>query len=603
MSKLHSVGRANKGLFGSLRLFGLAGFVAAAGLLTAPAFAQTCEFDDPTAAADGTGGWKEDSGSFGIEYLFGGTNETTALPTVSATNAPACPGEGDLSYKLYMADGTTALTATDVGGTMTFVLLTLADGMPSADPAVPSSTISVPENTGDTGTVTAGATISLTSATSDADFHRMAPMNFVLKAEKAFSGGEGAEFAFSVTVRPVPHAAPTDVFATSESYNSIYVEWTGDANVSDSTADPVVADLSATSYVVTASWTPEGAMEASMRSVTVMDTAMGTTATNATPTNPRQSATITGLPANTSFTISVMGVSGMGYAGNEGTSASPAAGAVMTGMLTHTSMDPYTVSVDETVDLDISDFIDPEIDESATDEDADDATPGADGDDDDTNDAYQRPFGTSFMITATAGNTAVRVEHITDDDMNHTDDILRLHGLSEGTYTVVLTATAMFGGMAGDVIMASIPVKVVENHEPMFRISEATVDWDIDNVGGAFTINVMTDFVDKAIFDMDQTECVDDDASNDINCDHELTFTLSGGAGYLHITEGKRKDWKDHGKFSWRSNVRGRRGRTSVRIDSNRYRPIGRQGYDEDLCRRHRRQRHASEEVGPCRWN
>ena len=538
MSKLHSVGRANKGLFGSLRLFALAGFVAAAGLLTAPAFAQTCEFDDPTAAADGTGGWKEDSGSFGIEYLFGGTNETTALPTVSATNAPACPGEGDLSYKLYMADGTTALTATDVGGTMTFVLLTLADGMPTADPAVPSSTISVPENSADAGTVTAGATVSYNTASSDSDFHRMAPGSYVLKAEKAFSGGEGAEFAFSVTVRPVPHAAPTDVFATSESYNSIYVEWTGDANVSDSTADPVVADLSATSYVVTASWTPEGAMEASMRSVTVMDTAMGTTATNATPTNPRQSATITGLPANTSFTISVMGVSGMGYAGNEGTSASPAAGAVMTGMLTHTSMDPYTVSVDETVDLDISAFIDPEIDE-----DAEEVTDSP-GTTDQTDDRDQRPFGTTFTITATAGNTAVRVEHITDDDMDHTDDILRLHGLSEGTYTVVLTATAMFGGMAGDVIMARIPVKVVENHEPMFRISEATVDWDIDNVGGAFEINVMTDFVDKAIFDMDQTACTDDDASNDINCDHELIFTLEGGGGYLHITEENEKTGK-----------------------------------------------------------
>ena len=538
MSKLHSVGRANKGLFGSLRLFGLASVVAAAGLLTAPALAQTCEFDDPTAAADGTGGWKEDSGSFGIEYLFGGTNETTALPTVSATNAPACPGEGDLSYKLYMADGETALTAADVGGTMTFVLLTLADGMPTADTPVPSSTISVPENTGDTGTVTAGATVSLNPASSNADFHRMAPGSYVLRAEKAFSGGEGADFAFTVTVRPVPHIAPTDVFAISESYNSIYVEWTGDSTTSDTTQDPVVADTSATSYVVTASWTPEGAMEASMRSVTVMDTAMGVTATNAAATSPRQSATITGLPANTSFTISVMGVSGMGFAGNEGTSASPAA-AVMTAALMHTSMEPYTLSVDETVDLDISSFISPEIDEDAEEVTADDT-----GTTDQTDDRDQRPVGTTFMITATAGNTAVRVEHITDDDMDHTDDILRLHGLSEGTYTVVLTATAMFGGMAGDVIMASIPVKVVENHEPMFRISEATVDWDIDNVGGDFVINVMTDFVDKAIFDMDQTACTDDDASNDINCDHELIFTLEGGGGYLHITEENEKTGK-----------------------------------------------------------
>ena len=538
MSKLHSVGRANKGLFSSLRLFGLASVVAVAGLLTAPAMAQTCEFDDPTAAPDGNGGWKEDSGSFGIEYLLGGTNDTTSLPTVSDANAAACPGEGTLSYKLYMADGTTALTAADVGGTMTFVLLTLADGDPEADPLNPS-TITVPENTADAGSVASGATVTYNVAGAQSDFHRMAPMGFVLKAEKAFSGGEGAEFAFSVTVRPVPHAAPTDVFATSESYNSIYVEWTGDSNNSNATVGSEADDTTATSYMVTASWTPEGAMEASMRSVTVMDTAMGTLADGTSPTSPRQSATVTGLPANTSFTISVMGVSGMGYAGNEGTAASPAA-AVMTAALTYTSMEPYTVSVDETVDLDISDFIDPEIDESATDVTADDPT----NTDDPTNDNMQRPVGTSFMITATAGNTAVRVEHITDDDMDHTDDILRLHGLSEGTYTVVLTATAMFGGMAGDVIMASIPVKVVENHEPMFRISEATVDWDIDNVGGAFEINVMTDFVDKAIFDADQVACVDEDASNDINCDHELTFTLSGGAGYLHITEDNEKTGK-----------------------------------------------------------
>ena len=507
-------------------------------MLTAPAIAQTCEFDDPTAAPDGNGGWKEDSGSFGIEYLLGGTNDTTALPTVSATNAAACAGEGDLSYKLYMADGTTALAATDVGGTMTFVLLTLADGMPTADPAVPSSTISIPENSADAGTVTAGATVSYNVASSDSDFHRMAPGNYVLRAEKAFSGGEGADFAFSVTVRPVPHAAPTDVFATSESYNSIYVEWTGDSNNSNATVGSEADDTTATSYMVTASWTPEGAMEASMRSVTVMDTAMGTLADGTSPTSPRQSATVTGLPANTSFTISVMGVSGAGFAGNEGTAASPAA-AVMTAALMYTSMEPYTLSVDETVDLDISDFINPDIDT-----DPEDVTDDTSGATDNENDNMERAEGTSFMITATAGNTAVRVEHITDDDMDHTDDILRLHGLSEGTYTVVLTATAMFGGMAGDVIMASIPVKVVENHEPMFRISEATVDWDIDNVGGAFVINVMTDFVDKAIFDMDQTACVDEDASNDINCDHDLTFTLSGGGGYLHITEENEKTGK-----------------------------------------------------------
>ncbi len=529
MSKLHSVGRANKGLFGSLRLFALAGFVAAAGLVTAPLFAQTCEFDDPTAAADGSGGWKEDSGSFGIEYLFGGTNETTALPTVSATNAPACPGEGDLSYKLYMADGTTALTATDVGGTMTFVLLTLADGMPTADPAVPSSTISVPENSADAGTVTAGATVSYNTASSDSDFHRMAPGSYVLKAEKAFSGGVGAEFAFTVTVRPVPHAAPTDVFAVAESNHSVYVEWTGDGN--NSTAGPpATPDTSATSYVVTATYTPMGAMMPTMSSTTVMDSAM--TGEDAA-TAGRQSATLTGLPAGESFTISVMGVSGTGFGRNEGTSASPAA-AVATAALTYTSETPYKLSVGETVNLDVSDFFTPSIDESATDVTADDPT----NTDDPTNDNVQRPVGTTFMVGASTGNTAVSVEHITDEDGDHTDDILRMTGLAEGTYTVTLTATT---GTAPNTttLMARIPVSVIENHTPVFKISQATFDWDVDNVGMDFYVNVMSDFVDDLIFDEDENvaACMDEDASNDYNCDHEITFTLSGGQGVLGITE------------------------------------------------------------------
>ena len=546
MSKLHSVGRANKGLFGSLRLFALAGFAAAAGLLTAPAFAQTCEFDAPTAVGTaGDAGWQPgvDASSGALLFVLP-TGGTATLPTVSDANAAACAGEGAVSYKLYSADGTELAgvdTSDPADGTIDiFNLLVLADGNATADPVVPGSTISVGATGGALG---AGATVTYAASTETPDFHRAAPVSFMLRAEKAYSGGEGAEFEFTVTVRPVAHAVPTAVFATSESSNSVYVEWTGDSSDANATSDPVVADTTATSYVVTASWTPMGATMAMMRSVTVMDTAMGTVSDGqggtVSPTNPRQSATITGLPAGQAFTITVMGISAGGApSGNEGPTASPAA-AVSTAALTYTSMEPYTLSVDETVDLDISSFISPEIDE-----DAEEVTSDGTGATDQTDDQDQRPLGTSFMITATAGNTAVRVEHITDDDMDHTDDILRLHGLSEGTYTVVLTATAMFGGMAGDVVTASIPVKVVENHEPMFRISEATVDWDIDNVGGAFEINVMTDFVDKAIFDGDQVACTDEDASNDINCDHELTFTLAGGGGYLHITEENEKTGK-----------------------------------------------------------
>ena len=488
MSKLHSVGRTSKGLFGSLRLFALAGFAAAAGLVTAPAFAQDCEFTAPTAVGTaGDAGWQPGvDESSGALLFVAPTGGSATLPTVSDANAAACAGEGAVSYKLYSADGTELMgvDTSDPADSVVdiFNLLVLADGNATADPVVPGSTISIAASAGALG---AGATVSYTASTETPDFHRAMPVSFMLRAEKAYSGGEGAEFSFTVTIRPVAHAAPTAVFATSESSNSIYVEWTGDDNPSNTTTDPVTPDTTATSYVVTASWTPEGAMMASMRSVTVMDTATGTTGTAGSPvtgTNPRQSATITGLPAGETFTITVMGISAGGApTGNQGPTASPAA-TVDTGDLTYTSMEPYTLSVDETVDLDISSFISPEIDEDATDEvTADLRTEMTDQ----TDDQDQRPVGTTFMITATAGNTAVRVEHITDDDMDHTDDILRLHGLAEGTYTVVLTATAMHSMMAGDVITASIPVKVVENHEPMFRISEATVDWDIDNVGGA----------------------------------------------------------------------------------------------------------------------
>ena len=462
MSKLHSVGRADKGLFGSLRLFALAGFAAAAGLLTAPAFAQTCEFDAPTAVGTaGDAGWQPgvDASSGALLFVLP-TGGTATLPTVSDANAAACAGEGAVSYKLYSADGTelAGVDTTDpADGTIDiFNLLVLTDGNATADPVVPGSTISVGATGGALG---AGATVTYTASTETPDFHRAAPVSFMLRAEKAYSGGEGAEFEFTVTVRPVAHAAPTAVFATSESSNSIYVEWTGDSNDANASSDPATTDTTATSYVVTATWTPEGATMASMRSVPAMDTAMGTLADGTSPTSPRQSATITGLPAGETFTITVMGISAGGApTGNEGPTASPAA-TVTTGDLMYTSMEPYTLSVDETVDLDISSFISPEIDESATDVTVDDPT----STDDPTDDQDQRPFGTTFMITATAGNTAVRVEHITDDDMDHTDDILRLHGLSEGTYTVVLTATAMHSMMAGDVITASIPVKVVEN--------------------------------------------------------------------------------------------------------------------------------------------
>ena len=533
MSKLHSVGRANKGLFGSLRLFALAGFAAAAGLLTAPAFAQTCEFDAPTAVGTaGDAGWQPgvDASSGALLFVLP-TGGTATLPTVSDANAAACAGEGAVSYKLYSADGTelAGVDTTDpADGTIDiFNLLVLTDGNATADPVVPGSTISVGATGGALG---AGATVTYTASTETPDFHRAAPVSFMLRAEKAYSGGEGAEFEFTVTVRPVAHAAPTEVFAVSESSHSVYVEWLGDGN-NGTAGPPPTPDTSATHYVVTASWTPMGAMMASTRSVMVADTAM--VAEDAT-TAGRQSATITGLPAGQAYTITVMGISDGGVPeGNEGPTASPAA-AVSTAALTYTSETPYKLSVGETVNLDVGDFITPSIDESATAVTADDPT----NTDDPTNDNVQRPVGTMFTVGASTGNSAVSVEHITDEDGDHTDDILRMTGLAEGTYTVTLTATTGTAPNA-TTLTVGIPVSVIENHTPVFKISQATFDWDVDNVGMDFYVNVMADFVDDLIFDADENvaACMDEDASNDYNCDHEITFTLGGGQGVLGITE------------------------------------------------------------------
>ncbi len=512
MFKLHSVGGADKGRFGSLRLIALSGVVAA-GLLSAPALAQAtgCAFTAPDPATDAEWAEGATATSGAIEFTAGTGGDAT-LPTVA--DAANCAGEGDVQYTLFMGGDQLMVASGESSLTLLTIMSTTTNG-----------TVTVTTTGADASNVAAGASVTYTAG--DGDFHNAAPVAFVLKAEKAFNAGDTAEFSFTVTVKPTAHGtAPANVRSIAETARSIYVEWTGDGNNSDATATPPTPDTSATHYEVTA--TPAMGDPVTMR---FADTATGTT-TTATPDNPRQSGTVMGLMPNTLYTITVKGVSGSGFSERESAASDPTAdatdltadpivrGATATTMMARESdgegmAGPFKLSTGEQVDIAVSTLIDLSVGEQAG----------------DTFDAVRE--GMSFMFAASPGNDAVSVEYIDDNDDDHSDDLIRLVGMGEGTYTVTVTATS---GMF--MLTATLPVSVIENHTPIFRISEATVDWDIDNTGANFQIDVMANFVSEQITDADAGDCAgNDNADNEINCDHELTFTLTGGAGYLHILE------------------------------------------------------------------
>ncbi len=529
----------------------------AMGLFAVPAWAQ-CAFSAPTERANtGADGWDDGATATSGDLIFIVGAGTTGITMPAVADEAACAGEGAVQVTLWK-DGVQQETA---DGETDIVLLVLTD-----DATTPSE-INVSTTAADTDTLAAtGAAVNYTAAGTDPGFHNAAPVSFELRASKAFGGNDVATFSFTVTLRPAAlGTAPATVELYSETATSIYVEWTGDGNPSDATADPVVADTTAEAYEIEYTYTPSGTMAMPVtRTMLVTDTATGTT-TAGTGVNPRQSATLTHLAAGAEYTITVKGVRGMGYARQESAATTTDSGG--TDLLTETTRSPYfnprletdnemampyKISVGESVDLQVKDLIyigvagassgigeegeavpaiDP-ADNPALTSNQGRGTLAADAG------AADDPIPSFNFMVSGGSSSSFSVEYLNDGDSNNADDLIRINGLGKAAArTVTLTATSMDGMTT---LTGTMQVQVLENFAPMFAISEATVDWNVKDADDALTfeIDVMANFVTDQIADANSGDCGgNDNSSNEINCDHTLEFSMSGGSGFFEIDD------------------------------------------------------------------
>ena len=79
----------------------------------------------------------------------------------------------------------------------------------------------------------------------------------------------------------------------------------------------------------------------------------------------------------------------------------------------------------------------------------------------------------NYAITS---NSFVEALYISTDPNTQEDDLIRLKGLEDGTTN--LTLMVSMGGMT--VLSTRLSVKVLENHEPRFAVTEATLTWHVD---------------------------------------------------------------------------------------------------------------------------
>ena len=361
------------------------------------------------------------------------------------------------------------------------------------------------------------------------------------------------EYTFQVAIVPTPHAAPTLVRALAESYDSAYVEWTL-VDTGTATTDPA-------NYVI--SWTSAD----DSGSASVMADAV-----TATGTPQRQGARISGLDPETAYTVTVAGRSGMGATTNYGrASAAATSGATasdptadppvfdtptdtvttLTRYYKHRAPsmrdDTFVISLGENVEIDPQTYL---LNLALTGREI----PGVPA----TEATYPEYVRDSATVTYSVNsNTTFEAIYISTDAASQAEDLIRIKGLKEGTANLTLMATIM--GEMGS-IMTSMAVKVLENHEPRFTVTEATVNWQVDKenpITGShvnFQIDVKAEFVKgSAVTDEDQTpeedagDCDDaENASDNTNCDEELTYTLSSISGatgytspssYFEITE------------------------------------------------------------------
>ena len=371
-------------------------------------------------------------------------------------------------------------------------------------------------------------------------------------------------YTFSLAISPTPYGPPTLVRALAESTNSAYVEWLGVVGpTGDGTDDPAT-------YLVVATSDTMGATSPVMASIDAVAYATAGTA-------ERMGGRISGLTSGADYTITVAGRRGMGATENIGRASAAAVAGQMEdttspgtfnpintvmplrgyGVVSPTVDNTFVLSTGESVEIDPQMYLlnmaihgrdDFGIDVGAT--------GGANGD----YAQYVRGAADDNVVFnyAITSNTSVEALYISTDPNTQEDDLIRLKGLKDGTTNLTLMVT---DAMGMTVLSTRMSVKVLENHEPRFAVTEATLTWHVDKDNASngvhtdFEINVMEQF-GHTTTDEDENPTDDDavagdcegnpNASDDTNCEEELTYSLSSISGatgytspssYFEITE------------------------------------------------------------------
>ena len=135
-----------------------------------------------------------------------------------------------------------------------------------------------------------------------------------------------------------------------------------------------------------------------------------------------------------------------------------------------------------------------------------------------------------YTIDIDSSNDAVfEAEHIVAGD-GITDDLIIITGVGEGEANLNIEVTVTNNNIANDgvdhILEASMKVVVEENAAPVFTVTSVNIDWDIENVGTDFEIDITNQFVSG--------EIDEDDAEN-------LEYSMTGGdyrsTTYLEIDD------------------------------------------------------------------
>ena len=322
------------------------------------------------------------------------------------------------------------------------------------------------------------------------------PIEYTVRALSIESDNLG-DLKITVIVHPGKLTAPTAIMVASESPENLYVEWEGLAD-----SDTAGGYGSPLAYQVR--WIPVGDASSEFISDPVDDNDVATTRGH--------DYTISGLDPATQYNVSVRSYK-KNPTGNqydfqvsdwlEFDSTSDATLTTTKALYDTTapvndledSLEPLTAG--HTRQYMLSRWIEP----SAT----------------------LRPTGTTYTVDIDSGNDSVfTAEHILAGT-GITDDLIIIKGVGEGEANLSIEVTPSYGN---HVINATAKVTIRENAAPVFTVTSVSIDWDVENVGTDFEIDITNQFVDE---DIDE-----DDAGN-------LAYSMTGGdyrgTTYLEIDD------------------------------------------------------------------